>query len=301
MYPEKIVQVACNLREQGLSIRKISELLEISKSCIHQWFHKPKEKPPVPKKEVPAREELFGKVSQCIQENPDMSIRGIAAQVGTSKSSTHRMLTKLGYRKKKVYQVGSNDVKRIASLREAFSKRIEQIQYESVISIDETCIYERITPTRRWTNKPGRIYLPIQRLESRKHSLIVASTHEKIIHAVLVKGSVNTDIFNDFIAGIPSNNSYLLMDNVAFHKTEKVTKSMEEKGFKALYTSPYSPEWNPVEMFFSYLKRAYRKFYNERTIAIKERIQHIIKSIDSSIFNGWYQHVWEQIKTNFHR
>jgi transposase len=301
MFPEKLVKVALSMYQKGLSIREIAKLIEVSKSCVHKWLHRPEVVSPPPKKVYPKKEERVQKVSQCLKENPDMSLRELAACLDTSKDSVRRALASLGYQKKKVYQVGSHDVHKIASQREAFSKTLKGISYENVISIDETCIYKRMTPTKRWAFKNGRVYLPIQRLESQKYSLIVASTHERIIHAVLTKGAVNKIIFRDFINGIPSKGNYLLMDNVSFHKSDMVRQAMEKKKFIPLYTSPYSPEWNPVEMYFSYLKRSYRKYYHQRAINIGERIKQITKCIEISTFKAWYEHVWKQIKSNFHR
>ena len=301
MYSEKLVEIANSMKDRGFTLRKISELIEVSKSCIHLWLHRTEPKQETSKKIRPEKQERIQKVTHFLQENPDMSIREMAAQLNTSKTSVHRVLKESGFKKKKVYQVGSNDTKKIASLREAFSKRMQPISFHDVISIDETCMYQRMTPTKRWTSKKGRIYLPIQKLESTRYSLIVASTHERIIHAVLVKGSVNKHIFGDFILGIPSSGCYLLMDNVSFHKSDIVKQAMETKQFKPLYTSPYSPEWNPVEMYFSYLKRSFRKFYHERVVHIEEKIVLITKSINISIFTAWYKHVWKQIKSNFHR
>ena len=91
------------------------------------------------------------------------------------------------------------------------------------------------------------------------------------------------------------------MDNVAFHKTKMVRKAMEEKGFTPVYTSPYSPEWNPTEMFFSYLKRKLRSVYHERTINIEAKVWEIVDGMDKTLYKHWFDHVRKDITSNFHR
>ncbi len=54
----------------------------------------------------------------------------------------------------------------------------------------------------------------------------------------------------------------LLLDNAAIHKTACVRAAADSKGFRLLFTPPYSPELNPIELIFGILKNA---FYKRRT------------------------------------
>ena len=51
------------------------------------------------------------------------------------------------------------------------------------------------------------------------------------------------------------------MDNIAFHKTEKVAALLRSKNLEALYIPPYSPQFNPIEEVFSRLKHDFRKLF----------------------------------------
>ena len=52
---------------------------------------------------------------------------------------------------------------------------------------------------------------------------------------------------------------YIYMDNFTAHKTDLVRKSFTDLECNAIFAPPYSPEFNPIELYFSLLKRKRRK------------------------------------------
>jgi transposase len=47
----------------------------------------------------------------------------------------------------------------------------------------------------------------------------------------------------------------VVMDNLAAHKDRRVRDMIEAAGAKIIFLPPYSPEWNPIELAWSWLKR----------------------------------------------
>ena len=50
------------------------------------------------------------------------------------------------------------------------------------------------------------------------------------------------------------------MDNVSFHHSIKVKELCKSKNLDILYTFPYSPWYNPIELYFSIIKRHYYQY-----------------------------------------
>ena len=50
------------------------------------------------------------------------------------------------------------------------------------------------------------------------------------------------------------------MDNATFHKSQRIKNLLEEQGCTLLYLPPYSPERNPIEKYWSVLKRKIKQF-----------------------------------------
>ena len=85
-----------------------------------------------------------------------------------------------------------------------------------------------------------------------------------------------------------------------FTKQKKVHDLLKLNRILPLYTSPYSPEWNPVEMFFSYIKRT-KKYIDDRFKCLNEQLNYLISTIDNNLYRNWYEHVQKNILNNYHR
>jgi transposase len=64
------------------------------------------------------------------------------------------------------------------------------------------------------------------------------------------------------------------MDNASFHKSEKSKKIIENAGCKLLFLPPYSPDLNPIEIFWANFKKIVKSNL--------EKIQSLAKAIDYS-------------------
>ena len=75
--------------------------------------------------------------------------------------------------------------------------------------------------------------------------------------------SINTDVFEAWIKQeLPpdlSNASVLVMDNAAFHKSERIQGAVEEAGRFIEYLPSYSPDLNPIEHEWAQAKARRKK------------------------------------------
>lgn len=89
------------------------------------------------------------------------------------------------------------------------------------------------------------------------------------------KGSVNAEVLADFIRGNldpqmwafdgESPTSVVVMDNCSLHHTELV----KEARIVVIFLPPYSPDYNPIELVFAYIK-AYLKHHDELLQALSD-------------------------------
>ena len=63
---------------------------------------------------------------------------------------------------------------------------------------------------------------------------------------------VNGEIFLDFLRGslIPE----IIMNNCSIHRVQEVTDLLNTAGILKIFLPPYSPDYNPIELTFSYIK-----------------------------------------------
>ena len=105
----------------------------------------------------------------------------------------------------------------------------------------------------RWLHRGERI------------SAIAAMAITGMVSVELKKGSVNGDVFYDFVRGslIPhcqmlpydgdNPRSIAVMDNCSIH-IQPVLDLFRAMGIVVLFLPPYSPDMMPIELLFSYIK-----------------------------------------------
>jgi transposase len=81
-----------------------------------------------------------------------------------------------------------------------------------------------------------------------------------------VEGSFRTDSFTRFIEGLlknmqpyPAPNSVIVMDNCHIHKHPQIQALIEERGMCCEFLPPYSPDLNPIELAFLFMKYNLRR------------------------------------------
>jgi len=85
----------------------------------------------------------------------------------------------------------------------------------------------------------------------------------------VIDGPMNRDTFETYVETqlVPtlSSGDVVILDNLSSHKSEKARTILKERGAWFLFTPPYSPDLNPIEMAFSKLKANLRRI-GARTI-----------------------------------
>lgn len=104
------------------------------------------------------------------------------------------------------------------------------------------------------------------------------------------KNPFNSDSFLDFLKKSVRylKNKYLLMDNVRFHKTNKVSEFLKNNNITPLFISLYSPQFDPIENVFSLLKSFIKKdnINNDNVI---QNLNNSIKKIKKYKFTNFYE------------
>lgn len=86
---------------------------------------------------------------------------------------------------------------------------------------------------------------------------------------LLWQGTCNTKTFNQWcdqcLCPLLNNESVLVLDNAAFHKSQTTRQLIEKQGAKILFLPPYSPDLNPIEHDFGALKKL-REYNHKKSI-----------------------------------
>ena len=107
-----------------------------------------------------------------------------------------------------------------------------------------------------------------------------------------LNGSMKGDDFRTFIRTqlVPKlwPGAVVVMDNLAAHKVKGVEALIEKAGARILYLSPYSPDFNPIEMLWSQLKAFLRRFRPKTSVAVTQLLKLAVTLSDREHFQNWY-------------
>ena len=87
---------------------------------------------------------------------------------------------------------------------------------------------------------------------------------DKILAPFQYNGTMNSTLFELWFTQqlLPSleKGTVIVMDNASFHSKKRLISAAQNAGCKLLFLPPYSPQLNPIEKFWAWLKRFLRKF-----------------------------------------
>ena len=113
-----------------------------------------------------------------------------------------------------------------------------------------------------------------------RYTLLSAINTKGVVCYQIFDKSVNGEIYKQFI----DNNKNLFInkiiyhDNVRFHHSKILKKYCTKKSITLKYTPAYTPEFNPIELFFSTVKKYYKKLNHVNLINdIDESLKYTIK------------------------
>ena len=89
--------------------------------------------------------------------------------------------------------------------------------------------------------------------------IIAAKMGDKILAPFQYNGTMNSTLFEFWFTEqlLPSleKGTVIVMDNASFHSKKRLFRAAQNAGCKLLFLPPYSPELNPIEKFWAWLKR----------------------------------------------
>ena len=94
--------------------------------------------------------------------------------------------------------------------------------------------------------------------------IVAAQNNGKIIAPFQYSGTMDSELFEYWFKNqlLPALNkdAVIVMDNASFHSKKRLFSAVQKYGCHLIFLPPYSPELNPIENFWAWLKRHLKKF-----------------------------------------
>lgn len=266
MYKVPFREAVLNVYEYTGSLRATSKMCKVSVASISRWSKRLM--PSKRKSRVVFSDALVASVRTFMQERTRCSSMEVvqflkdAWGLTTSRQLAHSIIRRLGFTYKRTRRRGGG-----AKIREATKMFLETFKKASdemtLVSVDESGFDQRCKPVYGYSASGTQAIVELIPCKDRKrYNLLMAITQDGA-YSTTIRDTTTTGVaFAEFLDQLPyPSGTTILLDGAPIHRTHVVQDVAAKKGYSLLFTPPYSPEFNPIEMVFGSIKNA---FYVER-------------------------------------
>lgn len=177
--------------------------------------------------------------------------------------------------------------------REAFAREQPGLDAAALVFIDESGVDAAMSRSHGWS--PLGTTPTIERpLHGHRISLMGAIALDGPRALREVDGYVNGAEFIAFLREDLGPNlkpgDIVVMDGPRIHRVAGVAEALAERGATALYLPAYSPEYNPIEMTWAWLKRLLRTAAPRKLALLRQRVGELWRTVSDTLCRGWIEH-----------
>jgi transposase len=299
-FREKVVSA---IEKGDSSFRKVAERFAISKNCVERWvIQKRTQGHVVPRKQggsVSAVMQYKAQLMSIHEKQSDATLAEYcelladATGLWVSQSTMCRTFQRLNLpRKKKRSSQATSE--RVQLLRAEYWAQVTTIDLKDLVFLDEMGILLGLMRTHARAAPGERAYDFKPFYRGSKVSVIGAITVSKVLAVMTINDSMDAAAFKVYVSQclVPQlwKGAVVVMDNLPAHKVEAIAPLIEAVGARTLYMSPYSPEFNPIEHWWSQLKAFLRQFSPTTSKRVDTLIATALDLINPKHLRNWFAH-----------
>lgn len=127
-----------------------------------------------------------------------------------------------------------------------------------MVYLDESGIKKTISRESGWVEKGKQLPLVVSGKREKRINVIGGLLNGGLIAPMIFEGNCDKQVINAYFKKVllPELEAgmVIVLDNASFHKSETLREMVEEHKCRLLFLPPYSPDFNPIEHYWSALK-----------------------------------------------
>jgi len=256
-FREKVIEYM----DKGHTIKEAHEVFGAGTTTIKGWKKLQKETGSLEKRQLERNHKKIDpeQLKTYINENPDRYMREIAEVFKCSVNAIFLAFNRLKITRKKT----TSYVEKNEALRAEFCKIVNNLAPEIIHYVDECGIDEYLFREYAYSLKGTPVLESISGKKFKRTNIVAAKCCEKIVAPLIYDGTTDSVLFecwfeNMLLKSVPQN-SIFIMDNATFHRKTKLRELAHAAECTIIFLPPYSPDFNPIEKFWAWLKNKLRE------------------------------------------
>jgi transposase len=255
--------------------------------------------------ETGRREERRAEIRNSLIADPALDQGGVAGllPVQVSRSTICRDIKAMGWSRKRLKKVPfeKNSPHNIV-LRNQYATKLAGISDARLVFLDESGFNLHVSTTYGYSEAGTDAVVGVLGNRQQNLTLTAAIWQHGIVHSKLIDGAGNRNNFLEFLEEmLPSfpANAILIMDNVAFHRSQPVREWLGAHNIAFEYLPPYSPELNPIEEFFHQVKARYSRIHPvaQHRAVMRDRLSGVLHALRYGAFSGFFRDMRRYLAT----
>jgi transposase len=181
---------------------------------------------------------------------------------------------------------------RVQNKRAEYWEKVRDIEPDNLVFLDETGVLLGLARTHARSQLGTRVYELKPFYRGAKVTVIGAISLKKVVALMTMNNSMDSTAFDVFIEKflVPHlwSGTVLVMDNLPAHKLASIEPMIEAVGAKVICLSPYSPAFNPIELWLSQLKSFLRSFAPTTTEMVDTVISVALNLMNPQHLKNWF-------------
>jgi transposase len=124
--------------------------------------------------------------------------------------------------------------------------------------------------------------------------MLGAIAHDGVRALMTIEGATTAAVFEAFVESmlVPRLNpgDIVVMDNVGAHKPAYILERIRAAGAHVLFLPPYSPDLNPIELFWNKFKVLLKSMAPRTRQELDRAIARAMELTTLEDIAGWFQH-----------
>jgi transposase len=182
----------------------------------------------------------------------------------------------------------------VKGLRHDFRTRAADWLAQHLKFLDESGVYLGMTPRYGWAPAGERVHDAVPTNYGTAWTIVAAIGTTGVHAPWLLEGSMTGAAFEAYVTHVLAPTlqpgDIVVLDNLGAHKRVQARQAIEARGARIEFLSPYSPDYNPIELCWAKVKPALRCAKALTADALLSALADALRAVSTDDILHWMHH-----------